>query len=129
MVILGSSAIIYLKYFTRFFPRYFTRYFNKMLFKKSLIPLSAAIFLALDPKYSLAASMFFAVGFKYREYLIGEYEPEGKDVEEYEPEGGEEEYGPEGEDVEEYEPESEVADVRLHNYTHDMSFDVPTYII
>ena len=62
-----------------------------MFFNKSLIPLSAAIFLALDPKYSLTASIFFFTWFQVRKYLIGEdrvveYEPRGEDVEEYDPE-------------------------------------------
>ena len=87
-----------------------------MLFNKSLLPLSAAIFLALDPKHSLAASIFLALGFKYREYLIGEEEEE--DVEEYELEG--EDVEEEEEDVEEYEPESvfETREILSHLFKY-----------
>ena len=59
-----------------------------MLYKSTLLITSAAIFFGLNPSHSrLTASLFFAIGFIFREYLIFEEE------EEYEP-VDEEEYTP-----------------------------------
>ena len=52
-----------------------------MLFKNTLLITSAAIFFGLNPSHSrLTASLFFAIGFIFREYLILKEEEE-----EYEP--------------------------------------------
>ena len=62
-----------------------------MLYKNTLLITSAAIFFGLNPSHSrLTASLFFAIGFVFREYLIFEE----KEEEEYEP-VDEEEYTPE----------------------------------
>ena len=62
-----------------------------MLYKNTLLITSAAIFFGLNPSHSrFTASIFFAIGFLFREYLIFE-EEEG----EYEPVDEEEEYTPE----------------------------------
>ena len=58
-----------------------------MLYKNTLLTLSVAIFFGLGPNHSrITASIFFAVGFMCREYLIfeeeeGEYEPVEEDEE------------------------------------------------
>ena len=53
-----------------------------MLYKSTLLITSAAIFFGLNPSHSrLTASLFFAIGFIFCEYLIFEEEEE----EEYEP--------------------------------------------